>query len=254
VVDGEKESPSQEDNFSLNKPLENGGRLYVDGAHPEYSTPECTNPRDIVAYEKAGELLVQLCLENANRVRKDDDTLYVYKNNTDGKGNSYGYHENYLMKRATPFERIVQGLTPFLVTRQIYAGAGKVGTDNRANPADYQISQRADFFETLIAIPWPNVIINTRDEPHADSKLFRRLHIIVGDANMSEFSTYLKVGAAALVLQMIDNKHVITGLDLANPLEAIKAISRDLTLKKTVGTISKEYQRLRYRRHIWMRR
>lgn len=244
VVEGEKESPSQEDNFSLNKPLDNGGRLYVDGAHPEYSTPECTNPRDIVAYEKAGELLIQHCLENANRARKDDDTLYVYKNNTDGKGNSYGYHENYLMKRSTPFEKIVGGLTPFLVTRQIYAGAGKVGTENRSYPADYQISQRADFFETLIDLNTmaKRPIINTRDEPHADSKLFRRLHIIVGDANMSEFSTYLKVGAAALVLQMIDNNHEITGLDLANPLEAIKAISRDLTLKKTVRLANgKEY-------------
>ncbi|MEK6561423.1 MAG: depupylase/deamidase Dop [Nitrospirota bacterium] len=244
IVEGEKERPSQEDNFSLNKPLENGGRLYVDGAHPEYSTPECTNPRDIAAYEKAGDVLVQMCLENANRVRKDDDSLYVYKNNTDGKGNSYGYHENYLMMRSTPFERIVRSLTPFLVTRQIYAGAGKVGTDIKANPADYQISQRADFFETLIDLNTmaKRPIINTRDEPHADPKLFRRLHIIVGDANMSEFSTYMKVGATALVLQMIDNNHVITGLDLANPLEAIKTISRDLTLKKTVRLANgKEY-------------
>src|SRR3989304_714794 len=127
---------------------------------------------------------------------------------------------------------------------QIHAGAGKVGTENRSYPADYQISQRADFFETLIDLNTmaKRPIINTRDEPHADSKLFRRLHIIVGDANMSEFSTYLKVGAAALVLQMIDNNHEINGLDLANPLEAIKAISRDLTLKKTVKLANgKEY-------------
>src|SRR4030067_156090 len=244
VVDGEKERPSQEDNFSLNKPLENGGRLYVDGAHPRSSTPEYTNPREIVVYEKAGELLVQLCLENANRVRKNDDSLHVYKNNTDGKGNSYGYHENYLMKRSTPFEKIVQGLTPFLVTRQIYAGAGKVGTDNRANPADYQISQRADFFESLIDLNTmgKRPIINTRDEPHADSQVFRRLHIIVGDANMSEFTTYLKIGATALVLQMIDNDREIAGLELENPLQAIKAISRDLSLKKTVKLANgKEY-------------
>src|SRR3990172_7546543 len=244
TAEGEKERPAQDQNLNLNKPLENGGRLYVDGAHPEYSTPECTNPKDVVIYEKAGESLMHLCLENANRVRKEDNKLFIYKNNTDGKGNSYGYHENYLMLRSTQFDRIVQYLVPFLVTRQIFAGSGKVGTDNKADPATYQISQRADFFETLIDLNTmaKRPIINTRDEPDADPKLFRRLHIIVGDANMSEFSTYMKVGATALVLQMIDNNHVITGLDLANPLEAIKTISRDLTLKKTVRLANgKEY-------------
>ncbi|MBI5755791.1 MAG: proteasome accessory factor PafA2 [Nitrospirae bacterium] len=244
IVEGEKERPSQEENFSLNKPLENGGRLYVDGAHPEYSTPECTNPRDIVIYEKAGEMTMQICMDNANRIRKKEDKLYLYKNNTDGKGNSYGYHENYLMLRDTSFERIVQSMTPFLVTRQIYAGSGKVGTDNKADPADYQISQRADFFETLIDLNTmaKRPIINTRDEPHADPKQFRRFHIIVGDANMSEFATYLKVGATALALHMVDNGHFITGLELANPLQAIKAVSRDLTLKKTVRLVNgKDY-------------
>ena len=236
TVEGEKERPTQDQNLGLNKPLENGGRLYVDGAHPEYSTPECTNPRDIVIYEKAGERLMQLCMENANRIRKDDKKILIYKNNTDGKGNSYGYHENYLMLRSTQFDRIIQSLVPFLVTRQIFAGSGKVGTDNRKDPALYQISQRADFFETLIDLNTmaKRPIINTRDEPHADPDQFRRFHIIVGDANMSEFATYLKVGTTALVLHMIDNNHLIAGLELENSLQAIKTISRDLTLKKTV--------------------
>lgn len=240
IVEGEKERPTQDENLTLNKPLENGGRLYVDGAHPEYSTPECTNPRDVVIYEKAGERFIQLCMENANRLRKREDRLFLYKNNTDGKGNSYGYHENYLMLRSTPFDRIVQGLVPFLVTRQIFSGAGKVGTDNKGDPAEYQISQRADFFETLIDLNTmaKRPIINTRDEPHADPNQFRRLHIIVGDSNMSEFSTYLKVGTTALVLQMIDNNYHITGLELENPLQAMRSISRDLNLKKTVKLAS----------------
>ncbi len=244
TVEGEKERPTQDQNLSLNKPLENGGRLYVDGAHPEYSTPECTNPRDVVIYEKAGERLMHLCLENANRVRKEDKKFFIYKNNTDGKGNSYGYHENYLMLRSTQFDKIVQSLVPFLVTRQSFTGSGKVGTDNKADSATYQISQRADFFETLIDLNTmaKRPIVNTRDEPHADPRQFRRLHVIVGDANMSEFSTYLKVGTTALILQMIDNNHYLTGLELENPLQAIKAISRDITLKKTVRLANgKEY-------------
>jgi len=244
TVEGEKDQPAQDQNLNLNKPLENGGRLYVDGAHPEYSTPECTNPKDVVIYEKAGERLMHLCLENANRLKKEDNKLFIYKNNTDGKGNSYGYHENYLMLRSTPFDRIVQYLVPFLVTRQIFAGSGKVGTDNKADPATYQISQRADFFETLIDLNTmaKRPIINTRDEPHADPVQYRRLHIIVGDANMSEFTTYLKIGTIALVLQMIDNNQEIAGLELENPLQAIKAISRDLSLKKTVKLSNgKEY-------------
>lgn len=244
VVEGEKERPTQDENLNLNKPLENGGRLYVDGAHPEYSTPECTNARDVVIYEKAGERLVQLCIENANRNRKEEDKLFIYKNNTDGKGNSYGYHENYLMLRSTQFEKIVQSLVPFLVTRQIFAGSGKVGTDNKGDPAPYQISQRADFFETLIDLNTmaKRPIMNTRDEPHADPKQFRRLHVIVGDANMAEFTTYLKIGTTSLVLQMINNHHDIPGLELENPLQAIKTVSRDITLKKTIRlTNGKEY-------------
>jgi len=240
MVEGEKERPTYDENLSINKPLENGGRLYVDGAHPEYSTPECTNPRDIVIYEKAGEKLMQICLENANRIRKEEERYILYKNNTDSKGNSYGYHENYLMRRSTPFDRIVQSLVPFLVTRQIYAGAGKVGSEDKENPAQFQISQRADFFETLIDLNTmaKRPIINTRDEPHADPELFRRFHVIVGDSNMSEFSTYLKIGTTVLVLHMIDNGIFFEGLELEDPVKAIKMISRDLTLRQTVKLVS----------------
>ncbi|MBI5166834.1 MAG: proteasome accessory factor PafA2 family protein, partial [candidate division NC10 bacterium] len=203
-VSGEPERPSQQDNRAINKLLLNGGRLYVDGAHPEYATPECRTPLDIVRYEKAGEYLLDLSREAAERLL--GYRIHLYKNNTDGKGNSYGCHENYLMARSVPFERIVDQLIPFLVTRQIYAGAGKVGAENQADPVDYQISQRADFFETLLGLDTmaKRPLINTRDEPHADEEKYRRLHVIVGDSNMSEYTTYLKVGATAIVLSMVE--------------------------------------------------
>ncbi len=235
-ADGERERPGPEYNRLLNKLLANGGRLYVDGAHPEYSTPECTNAKDLVAYEKAGERILELCVEMANRLKGGETRFSIYKNNTDGKGNSYGYHENYLVSRAVPFEKIVAQLTPFWVTRQIYAGAGKVGSENKTESAPYQISQRADFFEvwvdlnTMVKRP----IINTRDEPHADPARFRRLHVIVGDANMSEYTTYLKVGTAALVLEMIEEGREVHGVELENPVRAIKEVSRDLTLKEKI--------------------
>ncbi|MBZ0160318.1 MAG: proteasome accessory factor PafA2 family protein, partial [bacterium] len=206
-VSGERERPSQQDNRTINKPLRNGGRLYVDGAHPEYSTPECTNARDLVCYEKAGERIFELCLASANLTLPERQRIFIYKNNSDGKGNSYGHHENYLMERRVPFDRIVQGLAPFLVTRLIFAGAGKVGVENGAEPCDFQISQRADFFETFIGLDTmaKRPIINTRDEPHADEEKYRRLHVIVGDSNMSEVATYLKVGTTAIVLAMVED-------------------------------------------------
>ncbi|MGB4780653.1 proteasome accessory factor PafA2 family protein, partial [Candidatus Methylomirabilis sp.] len=203
-VSGEHERPSQADNRTINKPLRNGGRLYVDGAHPEYSTPECTNARDLVCYEKAGERIFEMCLASANLTLPERQRIFIYKNNSDGKGNSYGHHENYLMERRVPFDQIVRGFTPFLVTRLIFAGAGKVGAENGADPCDYQLSQRADFFESFIGLDTmaKRPIINTRDEPHADEEKYRRLHVIVGDSNMSEVATYLKVGTTAMVLAM----------------------------------------------------
>lgn len=235
-ADGERERPGPEYNRLLNKLLPNGGRLYVDGAHPEYSTPECTNALDLVAYEKVGERVLELSLEMARRLKRGENQFSIYKNNTDSKGNSYGYHENYLVARHLAFDKIVAQLVPFFVTRQIFAGSGKVGSENRTESASYQISQRADFFEVLVDLNTmvKRPIINTRDEPHSDAGRYRRLHVIVGDANMSEYSTYLKVGTTALVLAMIEEGREVSGVDLENPVRSIKDVSRDLTLKKKI--------------------
>ncbi len=231
-VQGERERPGPAYNRALNKLLANAGRLYVDGAHPEYATPECGAARDLVAYERAGELVVAKCLEVVNRTAGGNGYA-LYKNNSDGKGNSYGYHENYLMSRAVPFDTIVRTLLPFFVSRPIFAGAGKVGSENGAAPAQYQISQRADFFERLVDLNTmvKRPMVNTRDEPHADGARFRRLHVIVGDANMAELSTYLKVGTTAIVTHMLDEGAACPPRALESPLDAIKIVSRDLTVK-----------------------
>ena len=249
-VDGERERPNPDYNRQLNKVLANGGRLYVDGAHPEYSTPECTNPREIVAYERISERILAQCLDEMTRVRGSEQFV-LYKNNSDGKGNSYGYHENYMLSRLVPFERIVKALAPFFVTRPIYAGAGKVGAENQTSPADYQISQRADFFECLVDLNTmvKRPIVNSRDEPHADYGKYRRLHVIVGDANMAELSTYLKVGTLAIVLDLVEAGVELPQVELDDPVLAIKQVSRDLTmngvLKLTGGrsTTALEIQR-----------
>ncbi len=230
-VDGERERPGPEYNRALNKLLPNAGRLYVDGAHPEYATPECATALDLVAYERAGERIVAQCLEAMNRTTGGDYVLY--KNNSDGKGNSYGYHENYLMSRAVPFDTIIRALLPFFASRPIFAGAGKVGSENGAAPTKYQISQRADFFECLVDLNTmvKRPMINTRDEPHADSARFRRLHVIVGDANMAELPTYLKVGTTAIVTHMLDEGAACPSCVLDHPVDALKTVSRDLTVK-----------------------
>lgn len=214
--------------------LVNGGRYYVDHAHPEYCTPECFNPRDFLIYEKAGELILNISRAAAERTMQNNQKIVIHKDNTDRKGHSYGYHENYLMDRTLPFENIVEGLTPFLVTRQIYAGSGKIGTENGGEAVDYQISQRADFIETEVSLSTMvnRPIINTRDEPHAELQLYRRLHVIVGDANMSEYAIYLKAGATAIVLELIEEGVINTQFKLEKPVEAIKSISRDLSCKK----------------------
>jgi proteasome accessory factor A len=240
-VEGERERPSQEYNRMLNQPLHNGGRLYVDGAHPEYSTPECTNARAVVAHEKAGERIMEAALLAANRRKREVGSEFsVYKNNADGKGNSYGYHENYLVSRTVLFETLVSQMTPFFVTRQIVAGAGKVGAENQTQPVDYQMAQRSDFFETLVDLNTmvKRPIINTRDEPHCDITRWRRFHVIVGDVNMAEMSTYLKVGTTAMVLAMLEQGHEVKGVEIENPVRAIKEVSRDLTLKKTLRLTS----------------
>jgi proteasome accessory factor A len=234
-VDGERERPNPDYNRQLNKVLANGGRLYVDGAHPEYSTPECTNPREIVAYERVAERILAQCLDGMARARGREQ-LVLYKNNSDGKGNSYGYHENYLVSRTVPFERLVKVLAPFFITRSIFAGAGKVGAENQTAPADYQISQRADFFECLVDLNTmvKRPIVNSRDEPHSEYGKYRRLHVIVGDANMAELSTYLKIGTLTIVLDLVEAGADVPVFELDEPVNAIKQVSRDVAMKESL--------------------
>ncbi len=232
-VDGEKYTPNQQENIARNKTLINGARYYVDHAHPEYSSPEVTNARDLVIHEKAGERVLEVSRREATALLPDGATMLLHKNNSDRKGNSYGCHENYLMDRQTSFKRVVEHLMPFFVTRQVYCGAGKVGSENRAQPCDYQISQRADFFEVEVALDTmvKRPIINTRDEPHADREKYRRLHCIVGDSNMSEYTIYLRNGVTALVISMIEDGAIPDGLVLRDPVRAIKQVSHDPTCK-----------------------
>jgi proteasome accessory factor PafA2 len=234
-VEGERERPNPEYNRQLNKVLANGGRLYVDGAHPEYSIPECSNPREVVAFERVGERILAKSLNELTRARGREQCV-VYKNNSDGKGNSYGYHENYMVARAVPFDQLLRVLAPFFVTRLIVAGAGKVGAENQTSPAEYQISQRADFFECLADLNTmvKRPIVNTRDEPHAEYSKYRRLHVIVGDANMAELSTYLKVGTLSMVLELLEAGAELPHIELDEPVRAIKQVSRDLDMKQSL--------------------
>jgi Pup amidohydrolase len=228
--------PDQPDALSINKVLANGARYYLDHAHPEYSTPECANLRDLIRYEKAGERILDQSRGLAEQALSDGRQILIYKNNSDHKGNSYGHHENYLLDRNTPFRLIVEQLTPFIVTRQIFCGAGKVGFENSTDPVAYQISQRADFFETEVGLDTmvKRPLINTRDEPHASRDKYRRLHLIIGDANMSEYALYLKTGTTAIVLGMIEDQCIARSFTLRDPVAALKAISRDLTCRKPV--------------------
>ncbi len=217
--------------------LTNGARLYVDHAHPEFSTPEVTTPRDAVIWDKAGERVMEEAAIRAATV-PGAPRIQLYKNNVDGKGASYGSHENYLMARQTTFPSIVAGLTPFFVTRQVVCGAGRVGRGASGDEPGYQISQRADYIEVEVGLETTlkRGIINTRDEPHADADKYRRLHVIIGDANMSEYSTLLKVGTAALVLDMIEAGVRFDELRLAEPVRSVHRISHDPSLKLLVET------------------
>src|SRR6478736_1484610 len=231
--------PSQltdEDLGLANVILTNGARLYVDHAHPEYSTPEVTTPLDIVRWDKAGELVMLDASRMAAQV-PGTQPIHLYKNNTDNKGASYGAHENYLMRRSTPFGDIVRHLTPFFVSRQVITGAGRVGIGQDGREHGFQLSQRADFFEVEVGLETTlkRPIINTRDEPHADPEKYRRLHVIIGDANLAEVSTYLKVGTTALVLAMIEDRFISADLGLESPVAALRAVSHDPTLKQTVA-------------------
>ncbi len=223
---------TDEDLGLANVILTNGARLYVDHAHPEYSTPECTNPRAAVIWDKAGERVMYDAAMRASAI-PGNSPIQLYKNNTDAKGASYGCHENYLMRRSTPFADIVRHLTPFFVSRQVVCGAGKVGIGQDSRGEGFQISQRADFFEVEVGLETTlkRPIINTRDEPHADPEKYRRLHVIIGDANMSEISTYLKLGTTALVLAMIEDGFLTIDLTPEAPVAALRAVSHDPTCK-----------------------
>jgi Pup amidohydrolase len=226
---------TDEDLGLANVILTNGARLYVDHAHPEYSAPECTNPLDAVIWDKAGERVMAEAAARA-AATPGGQAIQLYKNNTDNKGASYGCHENYLMARSTPFADIVRHLTPFFVSRQVVCGAGRVGRGADGREDGFQISQRADFFEVEVGLETTlkRPIINTRDEPHADPDKYRRLHVIIGDANMSEISTYLKLGSTALVLAMIEDRFLAADLAIESPVAELRAISHDPSLRHLV--------------------
>jgi proteasome accessory factor A len=225
-----------------NTVLTNGARYYVDHAHPEYSTPECADALELVLADKAGERVLARSMQAAGRLLEAGQSIVVYKNNSDGKGNSYGCHENYLVDRAVPFSSLVRYLLPWFATRQVFTGAGKVGSENGAAPVDYQLSNRADFFEEEVGLETTlkRPIVNTRDEPHADPQLYRRLHVIAGDANLCEVATFLKIGTTAIVLAMIEDDFLDGGAgsrrewSLAGPVPAMRIVSHDPTCRATV--------------------
>jgi Pup amidohydrolase len=227
---------TDEDLGLANVILTNGARLYVDHAHPEYSAPECTNPLDAVIWDKAGERVMAEAASRAGSM-PSGSAIQLYKNNTDNKGASYGCHENYLMNRATPFADIVRHLTPFFVSRQVVCGAGRVGRGADGRDEGFQISQRADFFEVEVGLETTlkRPIINTRDEPHADPEKYRRLHVIIGDANMSEISSYLKLGTTALVLAMIEDRFLGSDLAIEAPVAELRTISHDPACRHLVA-------------------
>ena len=224
---------------SSNVFLENGARLYLDvGSHPEYATPECDSIADLVVHDKAGERILESLVQSAEQRLREEGIrgeVYLFKNNTDSAGNSYGCHENYLVERDGDFAKFTDVLIPFLVTRQIYAGAGKVLQTARG--AMYCMAQRAEHIWEGVssATTRSRPIINTRDEPHADAERFRRLHIIVSDSNMSEYTTFLKVGTMSIVLRMLEeDPSPWRDLSLENPIRAIREISHDMTCRRRV--------------------
>jgi Pup amidohydrolase len=226
---------AEEDAGMANVILTNGARLYVDHAHPEFSTPEVMTPMDLVAWDKAGELIMAEAARRAAAL-PNVAAINLYKNNTDNKGASYGAHENYLMRRTTPFNDIVRHLVPFFVSRQIICGAGRVGIGQDGRGAGFQLTQRADFFEVEVGLETTlkRPIINTRDEPHADAEKYRRLHVIIGDANLSELATYLKVGTTSLVLGMIEDAFLPRELSIAEPIRELHSVSHDLSLRHPI--------------------
>ena len=221
------------DSALVNAVLSNGARFYVDHAHPEYSGPECYDPLEGALHDKVGELAAYEAVKRGPQTLPGNQRLKLYKNNSDGKGNSYGSHENYLLDRATPFGQIVRNLIPFLVTRQIYTGTGKLGSENGRPDAPYQITQRADFFEEQVGLETTlkRPIVNTRDEPHGEPSKYRRLHVIIGDAAQNEVQNFVKLGVTALFLAAIEDGALPDTFELADPVGSCWKVSHDLDLR-----------------------
>src|SRR6476469_5153000 len=227
---------AEEDAGMANVILPNGARLYVDHAHPEYSTPEVTSPLDVVRWDKAGELVMAEAARRVATMPGVNAPINLYKNNTDNKGASYGAHENYLMSRATPFVAIVRHLVPFFVSLQVVCGSGRVGIGQDSRTAGFQISQRSDFFEVEVGLETTlkRPIINTRDEPHAVADLYRRLHVIIGDANQCDVANLLKLGTTSLVLGMIEDRAISEDLAVSKPVATLHAVSHDPSLQTLI--------------------
>jgi proteasome accessory factor A len=231
----EESLPSEFETGLVNVVLTNGARLYVDHAHPEYSTPECASAREAAKYDKAGEVVLARAVATARAAMAPEERLFIHKNNSDTKGNSYGAHENYLIARDLPFGEVVRHITGFFATRQIFTGSGKLGSENGRPDVDYQITQRADFFEEEVGLETTlkRPIINTRDEPHADSTKYRRLHVIIGDATLSEVQTFLKLGSTEIILDALEDGALPEPLLLRNPVSTVWEVSHDTELTKT---------------------
>jgi len=218
--------------------LTNGARLYVDHAHPEYSAPETMSPREAALYDAAGVLIMERAAA-AVGLFAERSAMQLYKNNSDNKGASYGTHENMLVQRSVPFTDIVDHLTPFFITRQLFTGAGRLGLGQIGDTPGYQITQRADYFEAEVGLETTmrRPIINTRDEPHADPKQWRRLHVITGDANLSHFATWLKVGTLAIMLSMIEEDTALPSFAIEDPVVEMRAVSHDIELRRGIRLV-----------------
>jgi Pup amidohydrolase len=224
------EPPTDDELGLANTVLTNGARFYVDHAHPEYSSPECSNARDLVIWDKAGERILEDAARRAEATLPEGSRVLIHKNNTDGKGAAYGTHENYLVPREVPFGRLTRELQPFFISRPVYTGAGRLGSE-LDDAVDFQLTQRADFFEVEVGLETTlkRPIMNTRDEPHADPEAYRRLHVINGDANLCEVATFLKVGTMMLVLDMIEDGALPAMPAVHRPVEAFHRVSHDVS-------------------------
>jgi len=242
-----------------NMVLTNGARYYVDHAHPEVSTPECRRPSEVVLFDRAAEEVIRDSMLHAAKTMGNGSELIAYKNNSDGKGNSYGCHENYLIDRSIQFEKVAKYIVSHFITRQVFTGAGKVGVEAQREgelPVAFQLSQRSDFFEEFMGLETTpkRPLVNTRDEPHADNKKYRRLHVIVGDANMSEVATFLKVGTTALILALIEDDWYPNEWQIIDPVDQGRFISHDPTLTHKVSLADGEQvTALKFQEMLWER-